>query len=65
LIFVRVDLGQDEAAGELIRQLLQDGSEHAAGPAPGRPEIHHDWGLLRPLQDVCLESGIRYFDHKL
>ena len=43
----------------LVRQLLDDGRDHAAGAAPGRPEV--DQHRQAGLDDILLERGVAYF----
>ena len=48
-VLIHVDLGEGDV-GRLRGQLLHDGGHHAAGAAPGRPEIHQ----RQPLQLIRL-----------
>ena len=41
-VFVDVELRDQDATGEVLREILEDGADHPAGAAPRRPEIHHD-----------------------
>jgi hypothetical protein len=50
----------DDAALHLVRNFVDDGGDHAARPAPWRPEIDHN--RLRGLQDQLLEVGIGHLD---
>ena len=40
----------------LLRQLVDEGRDHAAGPAPGRPEVHENGNVA--LEHLSLEGGI-------
>src|SRR6185437_2072954 len=59
-ILVDIDLGDRDLAAHFARKLLERRSDHAAGPAPFRPEIH-DHGGLR-IQNIGLEGGIGDLD---
>lgn len=60
LVVVNVDLADSDAAIELLCQVIQDGREHLARPAPFSPKIHED-GRLR-LQDVLRKIVLRERD---
>lgn len=57
LFFVRIDLGQHELAGILVRQLFQERCELPAQSAPGCPEVDDDQRLLRLVDHVGLKRG--------
>lgn len=40
----------------LLRQLVDERRDHAAGPAPGRPEVHEDGDVA--LEHLRLEGGV-------
>ena len=46
-----------------LDDLLQDGPEGAAGPAPRRPQVDDDRDLVGADEDVLLEGGIGDIDH--
>src|SRR5690606_25552967 len=41
----------------VVRELLDDGGDHAAGTAPRSPEVDQDGGVA--VQDVSLEGRVR------
>src|SRR5262245_35886233 len=56
LLGVDVDLGELDLAFALGGLGLDRGAEHAAGPAPGGPEVDHDRQLVRAFDHVVLEG---------
>ena len=51
---VDVDLREDDLAGELGHDLLEDGAELFARTAPLRPQVDHDRDAARQLQHLSL-----------
>ena len=64
LIFVGVDLGQQEGSGVFFGQLFQDGTQAAAGTAPGSPEVHQHRGGAGPLNDFRFKLLLGEVDHE-
>jgi hypothetical protein len=56
LVCVDVDLDERELAGSGLSLALEHGTEHAAGAAPGGPEVDHDRQLVGALEHVALEA---------
>jgi hypothetical protein len=42
----------------LLRELVDERRDHAAGPAPGRPEVHENGDVA--LEHLSLEGGISH-----
>ena len=57
-VLVDVDLADLHLTSLLLSQLIHDGSHHAAGTAPGCPEIHQNGDIA--LQDLLLEVCFIY-----
>ncbi len=64
LVAVDVDLGQDELAGVLPRQPLQQRAELLARLAPLGPEVDDDRHLGGALEDVLLEPRLVDVEHQ-
>src|SRR3990172_6457307 len=58
-VVVRVELYELHLPVVLSGQLLHQGSDHATGAAPGRPEVHED--RLAGLQNFVFERGVGHF----
>ena len=58
LVLVGVELHELDPAGVLGGELLEDRAEHAAGPAPRRPEVDQDGDGARAGHDVAGERGV-------
>src|SRR5215208_1907543 len=56
LVGADVDLDQRELARSRLGLALEHGAEHAAGPAPGGPEVDHDRQLVGAFEHLALEA---------
>jgi hypothetical protein len=45
-VSVDIELGDGQVGGSLLRNLVQDRRDDAAGSAPGGPEIHQNWAVV-------------------
>jgi hypothetical protein len=70
-LLIRVHLGEAEAAAVLLDQVVENGLELAARPAPRRPEIHQHGCGGRRLEDIGHEAagghgqGMRIVRHRI
>ena len=62
LLLIGIQLCETNGRLQLAGGLLERRGHHLAGPAPWRPEVHHDRNIA--ATDVCLKAGVRQL-HRL